>query len=231
MIKLFKTTPEFRVFLPLLRGDKSFKELKRETGLSSRWLSKTLSDLSNQGFIEKVGSLYKLASVEKIREIAENELTELNRSVRVFHPIVNLHAKAVSAANLVAREESVLAIVLFGSVVKGVATPESDIDLLVVSLGESDLIDRVYEAMAEVRATIEALTVSLRQFLFNLLDEPTMLFGILEGYEVLYDRLNVVKGLLKWKEMEIKKKWFYDPEEEIWLERRLLPYLRQRKTS
>lgn len=231
MIKLFRTTPEFKVFAALLSGDKTFNELKRETSLSGRWLSKTLVDLSNSGFIEKTGSLYRLASMEKIREITKNQFIELNTSMKVLLPLIDLHAKAIGAANFIARDENVLAIVLFGSVAKGVATPESDIDLLVISLNESDLIDTVYATMVEVEASIEALTISFKQFLINLLDEPTMLFGILEGYEVLYDKLNVVKGLLKLKEMEIKKRWFYDLEEEIWLERRLLPFLKRRKTS
>lgn len=231
MIKLFRTTPEFKVFTALLSGDKSFNELKRETSLSSRWLSKTLVNLSNHGFIEKTGSLYRLASMEKIREIAKNQLIELNTGMKALLPLIDLHAKAIGAANFIAQDENVLAIVLFGSVAKGATTPESDIDLLVISLNKSDLIDIVYAAMIEVEASIEALTISFKQFLINLLDEPTMLFGILEGYEVLYDKLNVVKGLLKLKEMEIKKRWFYDPEEEIWLERRLLPYLKRRETS
>ena len=73
--------------------------------------------------------------------------------------------------------------------------------------------------------------MSLKEFLHNLLGEPTILFGILEGYEVLYDKFNIARGLLMLKEIEIKKRWFYDPEEDIWLERKLMPYLKQHTTN
>jgi len=231
MVKLFKTTPQFEVFVALLGGAKSFSELKKETSLSGRWLSKILSELSNHGFVEKSGSLYRLVSIERTYEIMSEQLGELNNRVKSSLPMVTPREKAVRAADFIARTKEVLAVVLFGSVAKGLVTSESDIDLLVVTQSEIDLTDRIYDAMALVKAPIEALTITFRQFLRNLLDEPTMLFGILEGYEVLYDKHNVVKALLKLKETEIRKRWIYDEEEGIWLEKRLMPYSKQPETS
>jgi len=231
MVKMFKSTPEFKVLCALVSGKKSFSELKRDTWLSSRWLSKTLIELSKDGFIQKSESLYQLASVERVREVVRSDLNELNRSVVALLPSVDLREKAVRAASLIAEDQNVMGIVLFGSVAKGDATLESDIDLLVICMEKSDLTDIIYDAMVKVRAPIEALTMTVGQFLINLLDEPTIVFGVIEGYEVLRDRFNMIRGLLKWKEAEIKRRWFYDVEEGIWLEKRLQPYLKRHTTS
>jgi predicted nucleotidyltransferase len=231
MIKLFKTTPQFRVLIALLSGDYSFGELKKKTDLSGRWLSKTLGELSILGVVEKSGSHYRLVSARKIYEIMSKQLGELNNLVKFSLPMVDAREKAARAAEFLARNEEVLAIILFGSVAKGRVTAESDIDLLLITSSKIDLTDDVYDAMVLVQAPIEALTITIKQFFRNLIDEPTMLFGILEGYEVLYDRHNVVRGLLKLKEAEIMKHWVYDAEEEIWLERRLMPYSKQPETS
>jgi len=85
--------------------------------------------------------------------------------------------------------------------------------------------------MVKVEASIETLTITVKQFLINLLDEPTIIFGIIEGYEVLFDRFNMIRGLLKWKEAEIKRRWFYDEEEGIWLEKRLQLFLKRHTTN
>lgn len=231
MFKLFRMTPEFKVLRVLLDGDKSFTELKMKTGLSSRWLNKILLDLLNSGLIRKVHMRYQLHSVERIREIIKNQIFELNKSIELFLPSVALHEKAVRAARLIGQDENVLAVVLFGSVAKGTADSESDIDLLVITLNKVHLTDKIYDVMVEVESPIEALVITFRQMLSNLLDEPIMLFGILEGYEVLYDKNNVVGGLLKLKRLEIKKRWFYDEEEGIWLEKRLMHCLKRLKTN
>lgn len=231
MVKVYKPTSEFKVLCTLVSGGKPFNELKRETGLSSRWLSKTLVELLKGGFIQKSGSLYQLASMENVREMVRRELIELNKSAAALLPSIDLYEKALRAANFIGQDKNVIGVVLFGSVMRGVATSESDIDLLVISIEKPDLTDTIYDAMVEVEASIEALTTTVRQFLLNLLDEPIIVFGVIEGYEVLYDRFNMVRGLLKWKEMEIKRRWFYDAEEGIWLEKRLQPYLKRHATS
>jgi len=231
MMKLLKYTPEYKILCALTRGGKSFSVLKRETGLSSRWLSRTLDKLLKDNLVQKSGSLYELASLESIRENIRCEVDELNRNIALLFPSLSMHEKAVRAADPISKEPDVIGVVLFGSLAKGTATLESDIDLLVISNKKSDLTDIIYNAMVNVEAPIEALTVTFKQFLVNLIDEPTIIFGVIEAYEVLYDRFNMIKGLLTWKEEDIKKRWFYDTEEEIWLERRLLPYLERHMTS
>lgn len=230
MLKLFRMTPEFKVLRALLDGDKSFTELRVEAGLSSRWLNKVLLDLLNSGLIRKVNMRYQLNSVDRISGIIKNQIFELNKGIDLFLPGVALHEKAVRAARLLGRDENVLAVVLFGSVAKGTADSESDIDLLIITLSKAHLTDKIYDVMVEVEAPIEALVITFRQFLSILLDEPIMLFGILEGYEVLYDKINLV-GLLKFKHLEIKKRWFYDEDEGIWLEKRLMRCLKRLETN
>jgi len=228
-MKLFKVTPSFKILSALLSKDKSFSELKKDTGLSNRWLSKTLKDLLRENFITRNGTLYQLTSPEKVNQTIRIQLNNLNKLATIS--TANLYRKAVEAANFIAKTENVLAIILFGSVAKRKATEESDIDLLIICLEQSNLTDIIYDAMVKVEAPIEALTLSLKEFLHNLLGEPTILFGILEGYEVLYDKFNIVRGLLTLKGIEIKKRWFYDSEEGIWLERKLMPYLKQHTTN
>ena len=231
MVKMFRFTPEFKVLCALVSGDSSFSELKRKTGLSGRWLSKTLVELMKDGFVWKRESLYQLASIESIRDIVRGELTELNKSVSVLLPSVHMREKAICAANHIGMDKNVIGIVLFGSVAKGTGSLESDIDLLLICDEKSDMTDLIYNAMVNVEAPIEALTMTFRQFLINLLDEPTIVFGIIEGYEVLYDSVDMMKGLLEWKEADIKRRWVYNEEEGIWLEKRLQPYLKQHMTS
>jgi len=231
MEKILRYTPEFKILWDLINQGKSFTMLKRETGLSSRWLSRTLVELLKDNLVQKSGSLYELASLESIRETVRNELDELNRNVALLFPSVGTHGKAVRAAEFIGEDPNVVGVVLFGSVAKGTATLESDIDLLVICTEKPDLTDIIYDAMVNIEAPIEALTMTFKQFLINLIDEPTMIFGVIEAYEVLQDRGNMIKGLLNWKEADIKKRWFYDTEEEIWLEKRLQPYLRQHMTS
>jgi len=232
-MELLKTTPEFKVLLALMEGPKSFSDLKETTRLSSRWLSKTLTSLTKNQTVEKKDKrLYQLKSLEATRKTLQQALNELNKHIGQPPPTTDLHSKAVRAAKLIAMDEKVLAVVLFGSVAKGRVDAESDIDLLIVTTGETDLTDLLYSAMAEVDAPIEGLTVSLKQLLVNMLDEPpTTFFGILEAYEVLYDKFKVVKGLLRLKQIEVQKSWLYDPGEEIWLKRKSLPYSKQPETS
>lgn len=230
-MKLLKYTPEYKILSALTSGGKSFSVLKRETELSSRWLSKTLDELLKENLVQKSGSLYELASLESIRETVRGELHELNRNIAFLFPSVGMHEKAVRATDLISKEPNVIGIVLFGSVAKGTATLESDIDLLVICAEKTDLTDTIYDTMAKVEAPIEPLTMTFKQFLVNLIDEPTMIFGVIEAYEVLNDRFNMINDFLNWKEEDIKKRWFYDTEEEIWLEKRLQPYLEQHMTS
>jgi len=230
-MKLLKYTPEYKILCVLTSGGKSFTMLKRETDLSSRWLSRTLDKLLKDNLVQKSGSLYELASLKSMRETVRSELDELNRNVALMFPSVGMHGKAVRAADLISKEPGVIGVILFGSVAKGTSNLESDIDLLVICAEKSDLTDIVYDAMVNVEAPIEALTMTFKQFLINLIDEPTMIFGVIEAYEVLHDRFNMIKGLLNWKEEDIKKRWFYDTEEEIWLEKRLQPYSKQHMTS
>lgn len=232
-MELLKTTPEFKVLLALTEGPKSFSDLKESTSLSSRWLSKTLNGLVKSQTVEKRDNrLYQLRSMEETRKTLQQALNELNKHIGQPPPETDLHTKAVKAAKLIAMKEKVLAVVLFGSVAKEKTDAESDIDLLIVATEEADLTDLVYSAMAEIDVPIEGLTVSFKQLLVNLLDEPpTTFFGILEGYEVLYDKFKVVEGLLRLKQIEVQKRWFYDPGEEIWLRKKLLPYSKQPETS
>ncbi len=231
MIRMFRPTPEFKIISALMKSKETFTELKLNTNLSSRWLSKTLQTLLRAGVVEKSDLGYRIVSPNDAGRMITKDFKELSKDIADLHPAGSLHDKALQAAKLLSDNQQALGIILFGSLAKGEAAAESDIDLLVISRVESDLTDQIYSIMTQVNAPIEAVTMSFKQFLVNLLDEPTLLFGIMEGYEVLYDRLNLVRVLLDWKKTEIKERWLYDEGEGIWFEKRLKPYLRLPTTN
>ena len=71
---------------------------------------------------------------------------------------------------------------------------------------------------------VDIVHVALREFLKWLDDKPPILFGILRGYEILYDE-GYIRPLLKTLERETLKDWVYVQEKEIWVRKGLLPHI------
>lgn len=90
----------------------------------------------------------------------------------------------------------VLAVLLYGSIAKGKAIEESDIDLLVISEDSLDLTKDEYELSMKYKVPFEIVSLTLTEFLAMLHFKSAMLFGILEGYSVLFDRAGI-KTILK----------------------------------
>ncbi|HID90343.1 TPA: nucleotidyltransferase domain-containing protein [Candidatus Bathyarchaeota archaeon] len=132
-----------------------------------------------------------------------------------------LTEKARAVSNELARREDVLAVILFGSVAKGTARGESDIDLLIVTAREVDLIDEVYGLMARYDVPIEPVVLTYDEFLSTLASESVLLFSILEGYDVLADR-GGVRNMLAVKDAKIRGEWVYDEEVGTWFRRSIL---------
>jgi len=223
--KLVEITPEGKIAVALIEGPKSYGGLKSATGLSDRWLSKKLRDLSSMGLIEHYEGYYRL-----------KDPTEIIDADPVFAQFLQGRASLKMRAKLIAEEMSrnreVVAVVLFGSVAKGEATDDSDVDMLVVTEREMEetLSGRLYDLMFKYDVPVEAVFLTYDDLIINLQAKTAFSFGLLEGYQILYDR-GGVENLFSIKEKEIQENWIYDEEAGTWIQRRLLLTLKPLKSS
>lgn len=198
--------------MALLDSPKTYTELRRETGLSDRWLSKKLKKLEEEGSVGKTGSLYTL----RRSEVIENDPV----AMAYVKERATVRGKARLIAEQLTRRKEVVSVILFGSVARREETTDSDIDLIIVTDQESeDLNDEVYELMFRHDLPVEAINLTLEEFVLNVLRETTLIFGVLEEYEVLTDKAGI-RGLLKHAEETIREKWTYDPEVGTWLQKK-----------
>ena len=177
------------------------------------------------GIIENRGGSYRLCNPEEIFD-ADPFFKEFLR-VRS-----SLKAKARLIAEEIAHNKGVIAIILFGSVIKEKSSIDSDIDLVVVTEKEmeEELNEKLYNLMFKYEVPIEAIFLTYEDLLVNLQAGTTFSFGLLEGYQVLYDCVGVEK-LLAIKKEEIEKNWIYDEESGAWIQKKLLPILRRQRSS
>jgi len=223
--KLVEITPEGKIAAALIESPKSFGELKAATGLSDRWLSKKLRELSSIGLIEQHEGRYRLKNP-----------TEIVNADTVFAQFLQKEVSLKTKARLIAEEislnEGVIAVVLFGSVAKGEDTDDSDIDMLVVTESETEetLSGTLYDLMFRYDVPVEAIFLTYEDLIINLQAKTAFSFGLLEGYQTLYDR-GGVENLFSIKRKEILENWIYDEEVGAWIQRRLLPTLKQPKSS
>lgn len=201
-LELYTLTPEGRIIRALLSGEKSFSQLAKTTNLSERWLSLKLKKLLKLGVIKPNGNLYQ-ADHEKLHSFLIPSLKDIS---------------FIAAYQIVEKHPEILAIILYGSVAKGNLNKESDIDLLVISETEKplDLTTDEYEISTKFRVPLEITSINLQEFLASLHHKSSLLFGILEGYQVLFDRAGITT-LLKATKKEILQKWLYKKDEESWV--------------
>ncbi len=223
--KLVEITPEGKIVAALIGGPKSYGGLKSATGLSDRWLSKKLSELSSNGLIERYEGQYRLKNP-----------TEIIDADTVFAQFLQRRASLKMKAKLIAEEISlnkeVVAVVLFGSVAKDEATDDSDIDMLVVTESEIEetLSSTLYDLMFKYDVPVEAIFLTYEDLIINLQAKTAFSFGLLEGYQILYDH-GGVENLFSIKRKEMLENWIYDEEAGTWIQRKLLPILKPLKSS
>jgi predicted nucleotidyltransferase len=202
-LKLFAFTPEGRIVRALSSGKKSFSEMVKTTGLSERWLSIKLKQLLQLGVVKLSGNGYQVDH-EKLQAILTPSLKE---------------TAWMAAYEIVEKHPEVLTVLLYGSVAKGKTHEESDIDLLVISENPLDLTKDEYETSVKHGVAFQITSVALTEFLAMLHFKSSLLFGILEGYDVLFDRAGITT-LLKALMKDIHKDWHYNRDEELWLKLR-----------
>lgn len=222
--KLVEATPEEKIAMALIESPKTYSELKFATALSDRWLSKKLKELSSAGLIEHYENRYRLKNPMEIISADPIFAQFLQRRV-------SLMTKAKLIAEEMSRNEPVVAVILFGSVARGEDTAESDIDILVVTEVEVEepLNNTIYDLMFKYDVPVEAIFLTYDDLIINLHAKTTFSFGLLEGYQVLYDR-GGVENLLSMKKKEIQRHWIYDEEAGAWIQRNLIPTLKPLKT-
>jgi len=213
-MNLFQLTPEGKIVIELATGAKTYTELKRLTKLSDRWLSKKLKELTAAAVIELRDNRYTL---RKPSIIYNDPLAR-----EFFRVKATPRGKAELIVNELCQHHRILAMVLFGSVAKGRASEESDLDLLVITEGEIELNDEVYQLAFRYDIPIEATFMSYEELLSHVQARTTFLFGVLEGYEVLYDRVGI-GNILSFLKGEIEKNFSYDGEAGAWIRKSVLP--------
>lgn len=222
--KLVQITPEGKIAIALIESPKTYSELKFATALSDRWLAKKLKELSSAGLVEHYENRYRLKNPMEIIGADPIFAQFLQRRV-------SLKTKAKLIAEEMSRYELVVAVILFGSVARGEATAESDIDMLIVTEVEMEepLNNTVYDLMFKYDVPVEAIFLTYDDLIINLQAKTTFSFGLLEGYQVLYDR-GGVENLLSMKKKEIQRHWIYDEEVGTWIQRNPTPTLKPLKT-
>lgn len=210
MNRLVQLTPEGKIALALVEGSKTYTELKRFTRLSDRWLSRKLAELMETETIELRNGKYCLI---KTSIIASDPL-----AFEFFKSAVTPLAKARSISDELGRNPKVLAVVLFGSVAKGRMSEESDLDFLIITNGESELNEEVYELMFKYDVPIEAFFMSYEELLSHVQMKSTFLLGVLEGYRVLFDRAGV-EHILSFLDGEVREEFVYSEEAGAWIRR------------
>jgi len=208
-MKLVEFTKEGLIVHALMGSALRYKDLKRVTGLSDAWLSKKLQELLRVGMVVLRDGHYSL-NVKRFQEALRGEKTFIARLV---------------AQELVRRMDSdVLAVVLFGSLVQN-SRGEGDIDLLIVTPHEDfDPLMVSVEMLRKFGVAVDIVHVTLREFLAWLYDKPPILFGVLSGFEILFDR-GYIKDFLELLKIEIAKEWVYVKEDKLWVRRELLPLM------
>jgi len=210
-MELASLTPEGRIVLTLHHGQHTYSELKLESGLSDRWLSKKLSEFIREGIITKNGRWYRL-----------NEDISVSR----FEMSLYLRSQSKKIAEILAEEDSVAAIFLFGSVTRETAHDYSDVDLIIVASGQEDGIrDRLNERITEIEAkfhfTVEPLILSSDDFRDNVESRSGgIVYGLAEGYEALYDRTGESSSVLRKRVEQIREECDYLEDVRIWVKPR-----------
>lgn len=209
-MELVDLTPEGRIVLTLYHGQHLYSELKFETGLSDRWVSKKLGELVDAGVIVKSGRWYGL----------EGPLSVSGYELNLY-----LRSQAMKIAKELAEEDSVEAVILYGSLARGLAHEYSDIDLIIVHDGSDDgkkkILGMIPGLESRYHFTIEPLIFSPEDFGDNLESQSGgIIYGIAEGYQVLYDRAGDVFEILGRRVEEIKGSHEYLEDVRIWVKTR-----------
>jgi len=204
-MKLVEFTKEGLIIDALMRGALRYKDLKTTTGLSDAWLSKKLRELVKLGIVVFRDGNYSVG-FGTLHEALKNEKPFIARLV----------------AQEIAEKYEALAVILFGSLVRE-SSKNGDIDLLVLTMDEEfDPIRVSLEMLRMFGVAVDIVHLTLRDLLKWFYEEPLILFGILSGYEILFDK-GYFQDLLRALKKDVLRNWAYVEREELWVRKELLP--------
>jgi predicted nucleotidyltransferase len=208
MLDLASLTPEGRILLTLRHGKHSYSELKLETGLSDRWLTVKLRRLEGEGIVERDGRWYGISG---------------DLDVSPYELSLYLRFQAERIADELAKLDFIAAIILFGGVAQGRAWELSDLDMIIVVDGPVDRLrglvaSAVSRLESKYHLTVEPLILAEEDLLDNLRsDEGGIIYGLAEGYRILFDRTGRISGILGERIKEVKQSHVHLEGEGIWL--------------
>jgi len=212
---------EGKIVLSLITGfwglgdyPKRFSELKRILNVSDPGLFKALQRTKAEGIVVRNA---------QGRYHVKPELRD--QAGKLLRPLYNdfLLERAQLIAENLQQFKGIVSLIVFGSVAQGKADFDSDVDMLVVvDEWEESSEQRIHETISrlavEMGIPVEAIVISVTGIKTLLGREFQFLFGLLQGYVILYDRTNITK-LLHAKEQEIESEYEYCEEVHLWLPR------------
>ena len=204
--------PELKIIRGLEITGKTYGELKSLTGLSDRWLTIKLKILEGLRIVQKTGNEYRLT----VFNLTENS------------PFIKLSLISTELYLL----KDVLALILFGTFARNEFREDSDIDFVIV-MERYPLFPKRVELKLEKKygVPIDAFWFSYDDFIKNLMENSWLVFSLVEGYRVIFDKKNNVLPVLEYKKVEVNKKWFYDEEAEAWIPRKYEYIYKQPSTT
>jgi len=207
-MELVSLKPEGKVVLTLMHGKHAYSELKFETGLSDRWLTRKLRELTEKGAVEKQGRWYGLS--DKL-------------DISAYELILYLRLQASRMAVELGKLRFVKAVILFGGVAQRSAHEYSDLDMIIVVDGSFEkarykVLSEISRLESDYHLTVEPLIFTEKDFWDNAHQhEGGIIYGVAEGYEVLVDESGQFTDVLHDRVEEIKSTRDYLEESGIWL--------------
>lgn len=211
-------SPSVRVLCSLGGGyvsHKNFRTLRLTTGLSATWLSKKLKEMIDSNLVAIEGKFYTLT--KKGRK-------EFHRIGNYAYPLFLLE-KASLFSERISKVPAVESAVLFGSLAQGKADVNSDVDLLII------IEDGQYTKKLETTLRGLAFDYDISGEIFVMEEASfiahtkkgsplSIVFGVLEGYEVLFDKHDKISRLLGDAKERVLERYEYVEEARVWLKRR-----------
>lgn len=211
-------SPSIKILCSLGGGcvnHKTFGTLKSTTGLSATWLSKKLKEMIDSGLIAIDGKFYTLT---------REGWKEFRRVGNYAHPLFLLE-KASVFSEKTSKIPAVESVVLFGSLAQGKGSVNSDMDLLIIiESGQytKELETTLKDLAFDFDVSGEIFVVDEESFIAHVKGGSplSIVFGVLEGYEVLFDNFGKISRLLGDIKERVEERYEYIEEARVWLKRR-----------
>ncbi|MBS7612515.1 nucleotidyltransferase domain-containing protein [Candidatus Bathyarchaeota archaeon] len=200
---MFKLTSEGKIIQSLKGSEKTFTELLNETGLSPRWLSIKLEILMGIGLVRRSGRVYSLHD-EKL----------------ISHPLIE---KLIRISGDLYANPWIISAILFGGVARGTFTEENDLDIVLIVKKDFDVRGLEWALESKYDIGIDLFWFTKEGFFRMLASKATFLFGMAEGYKVLFEKEKGISDVLNFKtQFEIKDLWEYNKEAGTWFQKQKL---------